>query len=112
MPTEMAAETSATVSRVVLSYPADLTTWDRQQLDTPWFRGYLRKVLEEPSTGDVHEEFVDIGCCGSSRRVPLTVESVDGEGAVGEDTAIEYVEREACGLPDAWDVQSAEGTDS
>lgn len=108
MSSEVAGETTAEVGRVVLSYPADLTSWDREQLDTPWYRGYLRKILEEPEIGEVFEEFVDIGCCGSSRRVPLAVEELEGDGSVGETTSIEYIEREACDLPDAWEVQSGD----
>ncbi len=96
---------SREATRVVLSYPADLTDWDRDQLQTPWYIGYLRKVLEEPDVGDVFEEFVDIGCCGTSRDVPLKVESVAGGSRVGERTDIEYVVRESCDLPSAWDVQ-------
>jgi hypothetical protein len=94
-------------TQVVLSYPADLTAWDRDQIETPWYLGYLRKTLGEPSIGDIYEEFVDIGCCGSSREVPLRVEEIEGGSRVGEDTEIEYVEREACGLEGAWEVQGA-----
>jgi len=104
MSTETAtSETEAT--RVVLSYPADLTDWDREQLETPWYVGYLRNVLAEPVAGDVFEEFVDIGCCGTSREVPLKVEAVVGGDRVGENTDIEYTVRESGDLPDAWDVQ-------
>jgi hypothetical protein len=98
-------ERTAEATRIVLSYPADLTDWDRDQLDTPWYVGYLRKVLGEPAVGDVFEEFVDIGCCGTSREVPLKVEEVVGGSRVGEDTEIEYTMRESCDLPDAWTVQ-------
>jgi hypothetical protein len=104
----MSIETEASnaeATRIVLSYPADLTDWDRDQLDTPWYVRYLRKVLEEPAVGDVFEEFVDIGCCGTSREVPLKVEEIVGGNRVGEGTDIEYTVRESCDLPDAWDVQ-------
>ena len=111
MSTETALEATADATRVVLSYPADLTDWDREQLETPWYIGYLRKILGEPEIGDTFEEFVDIGCCGSSRTVPLKIEEIEGGPRVGEDTEIEYTVREACDLPGAWDVQSGEGAD-
>jgi hypothetical protein len=103
---------AAEASRVVLSHPVDLTDWDRDQLETPWYVGYLRKVLEEPAVGDVLEEFVDIGCCGTSREVPLRVESVIGGSRVGGGTEIEYTVRESCGLPGAWDVQDGQAQKS
>jgi len=99
------AEASAEATRIVLSYPADLTDWDREQLETPWYVGYLRKVLGEPAVGETFEEFVDVGCCGTSREVPLRVEELVGGSRVGEDTEIEYAERESCDLPGAWEVQ-------
>jgi hypothetical protein len=100
-----AAESKAEASRIVLSYPSDLTDWDRDQVETPWYVGYLRKVIDEPDVDDVYEEFVDIGCCGTSREVPLKVEEIGGGSRVGEGTEVEYTVRESCDLPGAWDVQ-------
>ena len=98
-----------TATRVVLSYPADLSDWGREQVDTPHFRAYLGKTLGEVEEGDVREEFVDVGCCGSSLDVPLRVEEVQGGSRVGPDTTLEYAVREACGVQGGWRVQSAGG---
>jgi len=96
-------------ARVVLSYPADLSDWGRGQVDTPHFRAYLRKTLGEVEEGDVREEFVGVGCCGSALDVPLRVEEVQGGSRVGPDTDLEYAVREACGVQGGWRVQSADG---
>ena len=105
-----------TATRVVVSYPADLSAWGRDQLETPWFRAFLRRTFggttagEATATeGDVVDAFLDVGCCGDSLDVPLRVERVDGEGPIDEGTAIEYEEREACGLAGGWLVQSRAG---
>ena len=98
-----------TAARVVLSYPADLSGWGRDQLETPWFRAYLRRTLGEVTAGDVREVFLDVGCCGDTLDVPLRVEEVESEGPVDERTTIAYVEREACGLAGGWLVQSRAG---
>lgn len=96
-------------TRLVLSVPADLSPWGRRQLGTPWVRAYLRRTLGRVEPGDVREEFLDVGCCGDTLDVPLRVESVAGGDRVGPDTAIEYTEREACGVVGGWLVQSAAG---
>lgn len=96
-------------ARAVVSYPADLSGWGRKQLETRWFRAYLRKTLGRVAVGDTREEFLDVGCCGDSLDVPLRIEAIEGGDRVGPDTAIEYVEREACGLEGGWLVQSAAG---
>ena len=96
--------------RIVVSYPADLSGWGRGQLDGRVFRAYLRRKLDEVREGDEWEEFVDVGCCGSTYDVPLRVERVEGGPSVGPETAVEYVEREACGVGGGWAVQSAAGT--
>ena len=96
-------------TRVVVSYPADLSAWGRQQVDTRHFRGYLRKTLDEVATGDGWEEFVGVGCCGDTLDVPLRVETVEGGDRVRPDTTIEYDVREACGVQGNWRVQSAGG---
>ena len=98
-----------TATRVVVSYPADLSGWGRDQLETPWFRAYLRRTLGSAEVGELAEVFLDVGCCGDSLDVPLRVEDIEGEGPVGEETAIEYEEREACGLAGGWLVQSRAG---
>ena len=94
---------------VVISFPADLSIWGRQQIDTPHFRAYLKKTLGQIERGDEWEEFVGVGCCGNTLDVPLRIEQIDGDGIVGPDTEIEYVEREACGIAGGWLVQSAGG---
>jgi hypothetical protein len=97
-------------SRVVLSYPEDLSEWGRNQVNQPSFRAYLRKVHDDLEVGDVLEEFVGVGCCGDTLDVPLRVERVDGD-RVGEDTDVEYEVREACDLDGGWRVQSRAGSD-
>ncbi len=96
-------------SRVVISYPADLSDWGRRQVETPHFQAYLRKTLGQIERGEQFEEFVGVGCCGNTLDVPLRIESYDGGHMVGQDTAIEYVVREACGLRGGWQVQSEGG---
>jgi len=95
--------------RVVLSHPSDLSDWGRSQLETPWFRAYLRKTLGTVEPGTVTEEFLDVGCCGSTLDVPLRVERVEGGDTVTESTAVAYTVREACDLAGGWRVQSVEG---
>ena len=94
---------------VTLSFPADLSRWDRDQLDTNHMKAYLRKTKGPAREGDVWDVFLDVGCCGDSPDVPLRVEAVDGDGELDEDTHIEYVEREACGVETGWKVQSEDG---
>jgi hypothetical protein len=98
-----------TATRVVVSYPADLSEWGRDQLDGRVFRAYLRRTLGSVAAGDERSVFLDVGCCGSTYDVPLRVERVDDGDAVGPETEVEYVEREACGLQGRWRVQSAAG---
>jgi len=98
-----------TASRVVVSYPADLSDWGRMQLDTRHFRAYLKKVHDEPRAGESFEEFVGVGCCGNTLDVPLRIERVEGGTRMGEDTEIEYDVREACDVQGNWRVQSAGG---
>lgn len=96
-------------TRVVISYPADLSTWGRSMIGEKSFRAWLRRTLGVVEAGHAWEEFVGVGCCGSALDVPLVVESLEGGGRVGPDTEIEYVEREACGVRGGWQVQSAAG---
>ena len=96
-------------TRVVVSYPADLSSWGRDRVDRSAFRAYLRKTRERVAEGDAWEEFVGVGCCGSSLDVPLRVEAVEGGDRLDDDTEIEFSVREACGLQGGWRVQSADG---
>lgn len=101
-------------SRVVLSYPAGLSGWGRDQVDTDRYRGYFRRVLGTVSVGDVREEFVDVGCCGDSLDVPFRVTAVEVDGnpaetavvTEGTEVAYETYDGEVDG---GWCVQSAAG---
>lgn len=95
--------------RVVVSYPADLSEWGRDQLETRHFRAWLRRVHPDPEPGDVWEEFLDVGCCGDTLDVPLRVEQVRGGQGFDGSTDLVYEERAACGLAGGWRVQSAAG---
>lgn len=99
-------------SRIVISYPADVSDWGRDQLATPWFEGYLRKTLGTVEVGTEWEEFVDIGCCGNSLDIPLRIEAIEGGDTVANDTEIDWTTREACGIEGGWRVQSAAGPTS
>ena len=99
---------------VTLSFPADLSRWDRDQLTTNHMRAYLKKTQGPAREGDVWEVFLDVGCCGDSPDVPLRVEAVesasgDDDVELDENTRIEYVERDACGVNTGWKVQSEDG---
>lgn len=94
-------------TRVVVSYPADLSQWGRDVVEGDPFRAYLTKTLGTVETGDVVEEFVGVGCCGDSLDVPLRIERVDGGPTVTRETTVEYELREACGVDGGWAVQSA-----
>lgn len=94
---------------VVISFPADLSLWGRQMIDTPAFKAYLRKTLDTVERGTEWEEFVGVGCCGNTLDVPLRIERISGGQTVSDETIIEYIEREACGIAGGWQVQSADG---
>jgi len=96
-------------SRVVLSYPADLSTWGREIVEDRPFRAYLRKAHDTAAPGDHWEEFAGVGCCGSALDVPLRVEGVDGGRVLTADTEFTFTVREACDLDGGWRVQSAAG---
>jgi hypothetical protein len=98
-----------TATRVVLSYPEDLSLWGRNQLQTPWFSAYLKRKLGDAAPGDEHAEFLDVGCCGDSLDVVVRVESVEGGTRVDEGTELEWTAHEACGVQGGWRVQSADG---
>jgi hypothetical protein len=100
---------AAEAERVAVSYPADLSTWGREQVDTRHFRAYLRKTMGEVAVGDDWEEFVGVGCCGNTLDVPLRVEAIEGGSRVGPDTEVVYEVREACDVQGGWRVQSAGG---
>ena len=95
--------------RAVISHPADLSTWGRRQLETPWFAAYLRKTIGDRRDGDGWEEFLDVGCCGDTLDVPLRLERlVDGD-EVGPETEFAFVERDGSSVRGGWRVQSADG---
>ena len=101
-------ETNA-ATRIVVSYPADLSDWGRFQIEKRSFRAYLTKTLGPVREGDERETFVGVGCCGSALDVPLEIETVEGGSEVVRGTEIEYTVREACGIQGGWRVQSADG---
>ncbi|MFC7082303.1 hypothetical protein [Halorussus caseinilyticus] len=96
--------------RVVVSYPEDLSDWGRFQVEKDAFVAYLRKTkTDRVRQGDVFEEFVGVGCCGSTLDVPLRIEEIEGGETFGPDTAVEFSVREACGIQGGWQVQSEGG---
>jgi hypothetical protein len=96
-------------SRVVLSYPADLSDWGRRALEDPSFSAYLGKVHETAAEGDVWAEFLGVGCCGDTRDISLHIEAVEGAEAVGEDTEFVFEARSESDGQGGWLVQSADG---
>ena len=100
--------TDDTADRIVLSYPADIGQHGRKRLDQDYYKGWLRKAHDAAAVGDEWDEFTDIGCCGSRMDLPLRVERVEGGSRIDAETAIEYTEREACGVNPGWSVQHDE----
>jgi hypothetical protein len=100
---------AAPATRVVLSYPADLSTWGRDIVENRPFRAYLRKAHDTAAPGERWPEFVGVGCCGSALDVPLRVERVEGGTELTGDTAFAFTVREACDLDGGWQVQSEAG---
>jgi len=98
-----------TATRLVCSYPADLSDWGRHHVDSSAFRAYLRKAHDTASEGEIWSEFVGVGCCGDSLDIPIRVECVDGGPNLGPETTIEFTVRAACDLDGGWRVQSAGG---
>lgn len=98
-----------TATRIVVSYPADLSKWGRDIVEGEPFRAYLCRVHDTAREGDTWPEFVGVGCCGDSLDVPLRVEIVEGGTQLGKDTEVAFAVREACGLEGGWQVQSAAG---
>ncbi|MFP9193787.1 hypothetical protein ACLI4Q_19440 [Natrialbaceae archaeon A-CW1-1] len=107
--TEGNAVEGAVADRLVISYPEDLSDWGRFQVEKPSFKAFLRKTRTAAEPGDIWEEFVGVGCCGSTLDVPIRVEALEGGSEVGEETEIVYEVREACGLEGSWRVQSKGG---
>jgi hypothetical protein len=95
-------------TRVLLSYPDALSKWGRDQVETPRYRNYLRKVVDDLSVGDEFEEFADVGCCGDSLDIRFRVEAREGGDEVGPDTEIAFTTRDAAHAG-GWNVQSAAG---
>ncbi|WP_336364399.1 hypothetical protein [Halalkalicoccus salilacus] len=102
-------ERADAATRVVVSYPEDLSDWGRFQVEKRPFRAYLTKTLDSVHEGDEREVFVGVGCCGNTLDVPLRIEAIEGGSAVTRETEIEYAVREACGIQGGWRVQSAGG---
>lgn len=100
---------SEPATRVVLSYPSDFSDWGRDIVEDDPFRAYLPKAHDELRVGDVWEEFVGVGCCGSALEVPLKVERFEGGETLTRETVIEFEVREACDIEGGWQVQSAAG---
>ncbi|QLG27921.1 hypothetical protein HUG10_10305 [Halorarum halophilum] len=100
--------TGETATRLVLSYPNGLSEWGHDQIETERYRRYLRRVFETPTVGDESEEFVDVGCCGSSLDLTFRVEDVEGGDRVDDDTEVELVPRDG-EVEGGWRVQSAGG---
>jgi hypothetical protein len=95
-------------TRVVLSYPDALSKWGRDQVETPRYKGFLRRIVDDLSVGREFEEFADVGCCGDSLDIRFRIERVDGGDEMGPDTEIEFTTREA-DHEGGWRVQSAAG---
>lgn len=96
-------------TRVVVSYPADLSKWGRDIVEDRPFRTYLVKAHDAVREGDLWEEFVGVGCCGDALDVPLRVEAVEGGDEFTAETAIEFTVRDSCEVQGGWRVQSAGG---
>lgn len=107
---------SDVATRVVLSFPADIGWHGRNRLEADYYKGWLRKTHDRVTEGDEWDEFTDVGCCGSRMDLPLRVERVvtasprrdEGGSRITAETAIEYTEREACGVNPGWSVQHDE----
>lgn len=103
----MAQDSAAT--RIVVSYPADLSEWGRETIEGPQFRSYLPKAHDTLEEGDTWDEFVGVGCCGNTLDVPLRVERVEGGQRLTQGTKIEFSVRDACDIAGGWRVQSEGG---
>ncbi|MFB6106867.1 MAG: hypothetical protein ABEJ70_07830 [Halobacteriaceae archaeon] len=98
--------TEPTATRVVLSYPGDLSRRALDRVTEDYYRTFLRRAHDEAREGDVWREFTDVGCCGSQLHVRFRVERVAGGPRVGPETAFEFVARDTEEMPDPWSVQN------
>lgn len=105
---ESTENSQRTATRVVLSHPKNLSDWGRDQISSDRYRNYLRRKLDAPMVGDSFETFVDVGCCGDSLDVPFCVEAVEDGELVGDETEVEYTERDET-MDGGWRVQSKAG---
>jgi hypothetical protein len=101
--------TTMGTTSVTLAYPADVSNWGYDQLTTDHMRAYLKRTKGPAREGDTWSVFLDVGCCGDSPDVPLTVRAVDGDGTLSEDTELRFEEGPACGVESGWEVQSEAG---
>jgi hypothetical protein len=106
----MTPDSAAT--RVVVSYPADLSEWGCDTVESSSFRAYLPKAHATAQVGDEWDEFVGVGCCGDTLDVPLRVERVEGGPTLTPESTIEFTEREGCAVDGGWAVQSAASPES
>lgn len=107
--TRIGEETTEDVAtRVVLSYPADLSEHALTRIGQDYYRTYLRRVHDTAAVGDAWAEFTDVGCCGSQTAVPLRVEAVKDGSRIGPETEVAYRERDAEGLNRGWSAQHDE----
>lgn len=104
----MTDEQEGTASRVVLSYPKDLSKHGVDRITQEYYKKWLRKTRDKVAKGDAWNEFTDVGCCGSQMEVPLRVEDVEGGTRMGPETEIAYTERAACDVNSGWSVQHDE----
>lgn len=94
------------MTTVTVSYPADVSDWERDQLTTDHVRAYLKRSNQRASEGDTWTISVNAGCGVTSPEIPLRVEHVAGETALDETAELAFVEREAAGVDAGWDGQS------
>lgn len=84
---------SQSASHVVLSYPAAIGEWGRDELEKSTYRRYLGRVHDSAEPGDRWEEFVGSDC-GNPTDVTLQVERVEGGERVSEDTEFAFEPRD------------------
>jgi hypothetical protein len=101
--------TARAATRVVLSFPSDLSERGRREIARDHYRTYLRRVHGALTPGDEFEEFTDVGCCGSTMHFTFRVEAVEGGDRLGPETEIDYVERDEGGAEGGWTVQNEPG---
>ena len=94
---------------VVLSYPAEFSTWSRSTVEDRPFRAYLRRAHDTATPGEGWSEFVGVDCCGSALDVSLRVERVEGDTVVTGRAEFAFTTRTARGLDGGWRVQGESG---